>query len=52
MKFEENAITMEDDKAVVFERISMINHSCVPNVEWFTEVENESRAEVRVCRKI
>ena len=38
--------------SVVFETMSMINHSCMPNVAWFTEEEDDTRKEVRVCRRI
>ena len=36
----------------MFEMISMINHSCKPNVVWFPEEADKARAEVRVCRRI
>ena len=37
---------------MVFETISMINHSCMPNVVWFPEEADQTRKEVRVCRRI
>ena len=39
-------------EAAVFEMISMINHSCKPNVVWSPEEADKARAEVRVCRRI
>ena len=39
-------------ESAVFEMISMINHSCMPNVIWFPEEADETRKEVRVCRRI
>ena len=38
--------------SAVFEMISMINHSCKPNVVWCPEEADKARAEVRVCRRI
>ena len=38
--------------SVVFETMSMINHSCIPNVVWLTEEVDKTRKEVRVCRRI
>ena len=55
MKFNANCIAMthsERKNSVVFEMISMINHSCMPNVVWFPEEADETRKEVRVCRRI
>ena len=57
MKYLTNCISVNpDDKkaadSAVFETISMINHSCIPNVAWFTEEEDTRRKEVRVCRRI
>ena len=55
-KFEANCIAMhtgvENDASLVFEMILMINHSCVPNVVWFPEDADETRKEVRACRRI
>ena len=55
-KFEANCIAMhtgvENDVSLVFEMISMINHSCMPNVVWFPEDADKERKEVRVCRRI
>ena len=58
MKFLTNCISVNPDNeeeaadSAVFETISMINHSCVPNVAWFTEEEDATRKEVRVCRRV
>ena len=59
MKFLTNCIPLDSDNqdqepatSAVFETISMINHSCSPNVAWFTEEEDKTRREVRVCRQI
>ena len=50
-KFNANAIAL-DGFSVVFEMMSMINHSCMPNVAWFSEEDDETQMEVRVCRRI
>ena len=57
MKFLTNCISVNPDNekpadSAVFETISLINHSCVPNVAWFTEEEDVARKEVRVCKRI
>ena len=55
MKFQANCFELDgedEDKAAVFEMLSMINHSCKSNVMWFTEEADKTRREVRVCRKI
>ena len=57
MKFLANCIAAMpsgagSDVSVVFEIISMINHSCMPNVVWFPEEDEQTRKEVRVCRRI
>ena len=51
-KFRLNRISLpgKSDTAV-FETISMINHSCVPNVFWFW-MEDETTMEIRVLKKI
>ena len=41
----------KSDSCAVFEMISLINHSCVPNVYWFW-MEDETTMEIRVLRKI
>ena len=53
-KFMANRISIgnKSNESAVFEVISMINHSCKPNVAWFTKEEDEMLKEVRVCRKI
>ena len=53
-KFMANRISIgnKSNESAVFEVISMINHSCKPNVAWFTKEEDEMQKEVRVCRKI
>ena len=57
MKFLTNCISVNPDNgkpadSAVFETISMINHSCIPNVAWFTESEDWTRKEVRACKRI
>ena len=53
LKFKANSIGIyKSNDSAVFEVISMINHSCKPNVAWFTKEEDEMLKEVRVCRKI
>ena len=56
MKFLTNCISLDNEESAadsaVFETISLINHSCIPNVAWFTEEEDKTRKEVRVCREI
>ena len=57
MKFLTNCISGNPDNkkpadSAVFETIAMINHSCIPNVAWFTEEEDVARKEVRVCKRI
>ena len=53
-KFMANRISIgnKSNESAVFEVISMINHSCKPNVAWFTKEEDKMQKEVRVCRKI
>ena len=46
------SIGNKSNESAVFEVISMINHSCKPNVAWFTKEEDKMQKEVRVCRKI
>ena len=50
MKFEANCIAMagSGSESVVFEMISMINHSCMPNVIWFPEEADETRKAYRL----
>ena len=52
-KFRLNRICTAEksDSCAVFETISMINHSCVPNVYWFW-MEDETTMEIRVLKKI
>ena len=52
-KFRLNRISLPEksDACAVFETISMINHSCVPNVFWFW-MEDETTMEIRVLKKI
>ena len=57
MKFLTNCIYVNPDNeksagSAVFETISMINHSCIPNVAWFMEEDDATRKEVRVCKRI
>ena len=57
IKFRANCIAMAHNGpgsgvSLVFEMISMINHSCMPNVVWFPEEADETMKEVRVCRRI
>ena len=40
------------DSSAVFETLSLINHSCSPNVIWLQTEEDKTRMEVRVCRRI
>ena len=53
MKFEANHIVVmhggeKTGDSAVFEMMSMINHSCIPNVAWFSDNEDNTRKEVRV----
>ena len=52
-KFSLNRIcTLEkSDSCAVFETISLINHSCIPNVYWFW-LEDKTTMEIRVLKKI
>ena len=54
-KFFNNAVAFdknEPDAVAVFETLSLINHSCKPNVVWLQTEEDKTRMEVRVCRRI
>ena len=51
MKFEANHIVVmhggeKTGDSAVFEMMSMINHSCIPNVAWFSDNEDNTRKEV------
>jgi len=50
-KMTSNALGCEGGKTAVFETISMINHSCAPNVFWECK-DHETTMEVRACRRI
>ena len=52
-KFRINRIDVPEGSrfSAVFEDISMINHSCVPNVFWFWK-DDEETLEIRVLKKI
>lgn len=50
-KFNTNSLGLGDDLIALYENISLINHSCSPNVFWVDGTDGVS-SEVRVCRRI